>query len=103
MKPLAEEKKSTMRASPLVPMLNVWQWQADAACQGMASAVFFSPPGEHGHRRHRREQRAIAVCQDCPVLNRCAAFALNTRQLSGIWGGLTERRRRIPQPASRAA
>ncbi|WP_405905742.1 MULTISPECIES: WhiB family transcriptional regulator [unclassified Streptomyces] len=92
-----------MNASPLVPLLDAWQWQADAACRGMASAVFFSPPGERGHRRRRREQRAVEVCRACPVLDRCAAFAQSTRQLYGIWGGLTEHQRDIPRPASRAA
>ncbi|WP_405930864.1 WhiB family transcriptional regulator [Streptomyces sp. NBC_00827] len=92
-----------MNASPLVPLLDAWQWQADAACRGMASAVFFSPPGERGHRRHRREQRAVEVCRACPVLDRCAAFAQSTRQPYGIWGGQTEHQRDTPHPASRAA
>ncbi|WP_326718977.1 MULTISPECIES: WhiB family transcriptional regulator [unclassified Streptomyces] len=92
-----------MSVSPLVPLLDAWQWQADAACRGMASAVFFSPTGERGHRRRRREQRAVEVCRTCPVLDDCAAFALSTRQPYGIWGGLTEHQRDIPLPASRAA
>ncbi|MFE5029522.1 WhiB family transcriptional regulator [Streptomyces sp. NPDC056656] len=63
----------------------------------------FSPPGERGHRRRRREQRAMEVCRACPFLDRCATFALSTRQPLGVWGGLTERRRDNPRPASRAA
>jgi WhiB family redox-sensing transcriptional regulator len=92
-----------MSVSPLVPLLDSWQWQAGAACRGMASAVFFSPPGERGHHRRNREQRAMEVCRACPVLDDCAAFALSTRQPYGIWGGLTEHQRYIPRPESRVA
>jgi WhiB family redox-sensing transcriptional regulator len=60
-------------------------------------------PGERGHHRRNREQRAMEVCRACPVLDDCAAFALSTRQPYGIWGGLTERQRDTPHPASRAA
>lgn len=92
-----------MGTRPLVPLLDAWQWQGDAACRGMASAVFFSPLGERGPRRRRREQRAREVCRGCPVLDDCAAFAVSTRQPFGVWGGLTERQRHVPRAASRAA
>ncbi|WP_225447222.1 WhiB family transcriptional regulator [Streptacidiphilus sp. PB12-B1b] len=82
-----------MRSSSLVPLLDSWQWQAGAACRGMASAVFFSPPGERGSARRSREQRAQRVCGTCPVLDQCAAFAQGTDQPFGVWGGLTERQR----------
>ncbi|MEU9671181.1 DUF6510 family protein [Streptomyces bobili] len=43
-----EPQCRSMRNSRLVPLLDIGQWQADAACQGMASTVFFSPTGERG-------------------------------------------------------
>lgn len=84
-----------MRSSNLVPLLDSWQWQAHAACRGMASAVFFSPPGERGHARRAREQRAQQVCATCPVLDTCASFAAGTGQPHGVWGGQTERQRSV--------
>jgi WhiB family redox-sensing transcriptional regulator len=59
----------------------------------MASAVFFSPPGERGNTRKSRERKALQICQSCPVLDQCAAFARSTDQHFGVWGGLTERQR----------
>ncbi|HEY5834054.1 WhiB family transcriptional regulator [Streptomyces sp.] len=72
------------------PLLNVWGWQAQAACRGMDSSVFFSPPDERGHARRQREQQAKAVCEACPVRTPCALFAVATNQPFGVWGGLTE-------------
>jgi WhiB family redox-sensing transcriptional regulator len=76
------------------PLLQVWEWQAEAACRGMKSSMFFSPAGERGSARKRREARAIAVCRSCPVQSDCRSFAENSRQAYGVWGGATERQRR---------
>jgi WhiB family redox-sensing transcriptional regulator len=74
----------------VLPLLEQWEWQAQAACRGMDSAVFFSPSYERGPARRQREERARAVCQGCPVSAACARFAVTTRQGYGVWGGLTE-------------
>ncbi|MEV7075754.1 WhiB family transcriptional regulator [Streptomyces sp. NPDC093990] len=76
------------------PLLDVWQWQADAACRGMDSAVFFSPTGERGDARRRREEAARAVCRPCAVRDPCRRFAMASEQNFGIWGGQTETERR---------
>ncbi len=34
-------------------------------------------------------QRAIQICQHCPVRAECRDYALNRRWLNGIWGGTT--------------
>ncbi|MFG2884589.1 WhiB family transcriptional regulator [Streptomyces sp. NPDC048297] len=75
------------------PVLDVWAWQADAACRGMDSSLFFSPTGERGRARRRREDAARAVCQKCPVASACALFAEASRQPYGVWGGYTETER----------
>ncbi|WP_305086453.1 WhiB family transcriptional regulator [Rhodococcus tibetensis] len=69
-------------------------WREDAACRGIESSVFFSPDGERGHARDRREARARRICQDCPVLRRCRDHALAAGESYGIWGGMTETDRR---------
>ncbi|MFF9018889.1 WhiB family transcriptional regulator [Streptomyces eurythermus] len=80
------------------PLLAEWEWQADAACRGMDSAIFFSPPGERGRERRRREDAARAICRDCPVSGPCARFAQASRQHYGTWGGQTEAERRSSVP-----
>ncbi|MGW2180468.1 WhiB family transcriptional regulator [Streptomyces sp. NPDC001732] len=76
------------------PLLQVWEWQAEATCRGMDSSVFFSPPGERGRARRRREDEARAICESCPVSDPCGRFALASRQRYGVWGGSTEAERR---------
>ncbi|WP_043662015.1 WhiB family transcriptional regulator [Thermocrispum municipale] len=75
------------------PNADVWDWQLEGSCRGMDSAFFFHPDGERGPARARREARAKAVCQSCPVLQMCRAHALAVHEPYGIWGGLSESER----------
>lgn len=70
-----------------------WTWRDRARCQDVDSTLFFSPDGERGNPRRRREQQAKAVCMHCPVRDFCADYALANRETYGIWGGLTETER----------
>ncbi|MEW2626151.1 WhiB family transcriptional regulator [Streptomyces sp. NPDC048106] len=84
-----------MRAKKRIrPLADVWEWQMEAACRGLDGAVFYSPAGERGIERARREERARSVCQACPVREKCALFALALGEPYGVWGGLTEAERR---------
>lgn len=85
------------------PLLEMWKWQADAACRGMDSSVFFSPNGERGLARRRREEAARAICRTCPVSSPCALFAKASREPYGVWGGHTEAERRADIVRHRAA
>ncbi|MEU5080771.1 MULTISPECIES: WhiB family transcriptional regulator [Streptomyces] len=76
------------------PLLSDWTWQADAACRGMDSSVFFSPTGERRRARRQREEAARAICRGCPVIGPCARFAQASQQHYGVWGGHTEAERR---------
>lgn len=44
--------------------------------------------------RGAAQREAAAICRYCPVLRECLADALDNRVEYGIWGGMTERRRR---------
>lgn len=57
------------------------------ACRGLNPNVFF--PGEDDEA-----EEAKSVCADCVVRVECLEYALETRQLNGVWGGATERERR---------
>jgi WhiB family redox-sensing transcriptional regulator len=54
---------------------------------------FFFPIGKTG-RAIAEIQRAKAVCAACPVRAECLAFALDTHQDHGIWGGCDDDERR---------
>lgn len=44
--------------------------------------------------RGAAQHQAAAICRHCPVMQECAADALDNRVEFGVWGGLTERQRR---------
>lgn len=68
-------------------------WRESAACRLLETDLFF-PIGKTG-RAIEEIQRAKAVCASCPVRPSCLAFALDTRQAYGIWGGYDEDERRV--------
>jgi WhiB family transcriptional regulator, redox-sensing transcriptional regulator len=72
---------------------DVWEWQLQARCRGVDSSVFFHPEGERGRARLRREQRAKEMCRLCPVVAQCRDHALETGEVYGVWGGLSESER----------
>jgi hypothetical protein len=45
-------------------------------------------------RSHTDRARAIALCQECPVRVACAQYALDHRDVRGVWGGTTAAERR---------
>lgn len=63
-------------------------WVSDAACKGMDASLFFPERGE-GVSQIR------AVCRTCPVAQRCLDYALENNEKHGVWGGTSERRRRV--------
>jgi WhiB family redox-sensing transcriptional regulator len=41
------------------------------------------------------QRKAAVICRHCPVVTECAVDALDNRIEFGVWGGLTERQRRV--------
>ena len=82
------------------PVADRWEWQFDGACRRESPDVFFHPDGERGPSRRNRDNKAKAVCRDCPVLLTCREHALRVREPYGVWGGLTESEREDLQVAS---
>ena len=64
------------------------EWMFLARCRGMDPARFF-PINSEGVNLAQR------VCAECPVTNECLEYALANRVDNGIWGGASERRRRL--------
>jgi WhiB family transcriptional regulator, redox-sensing transcriptional regulator len=63
-------------------------WREGAACADRSDVDFFAPPDNRG-----QVERALAICSICPVIDDCLAFAIETNQNDGIWGGLTAKER----------
>lgn len=40
-------------------------------------------------------EEAKEICQGCPIINQCAAYALKNPEITGVWGGLSEADRKI--------
>lgn len=61
-------------------------WQARGNCVGVGPDLFFPERGE-------ATEEAKAVCAGCTVRDQCLAYALDTRQEHGVWGGLSGQER----------
>ena len=71
-------------------------WQQQAACRGPLGSVFFPPPvTERKREKIAREQKAIQICKACPVMDDCRSYSIAIREPHGVWGGLSEKERRL--------
>jgi WhiB family redox-sensing transcriptional regulator len=68
------------------------EWRGRAACRDSDPDLFF-PVGSSG-TAVEEIQAAKAVCGTCTVRPQCLAFALESNQEAGVWGGLDEEERR---------
>jgi WhiB family transcriptional regulator, redox-sensing transcriptional regulator len=77
---------------PAVRLLVRGRWRALAGCRTTDPDLFF--PVSVSGRSLAQVTEAKAICAACPVRPECLAFAIETGQVHGIWGGLTEEERR---------
>jgi WhiB family transcriptional regulator, redox-sensing transcriptional regulator len=69
------------------------RWMAFAACRGRGH-LFFPPLAERPQARVKREARARALCDICPVQAPCKLYARVHREY-GFWGGESEEGRTV--------
>lgn len=74
-------------------------WYEEAACSSYPAEMFF-PSSEAPSAANA----AKTICEGCPVREECLAFALETAQVEGVWGGMDagERRRLLRRNRDRA-
>jgi len=83
---------------PLLPRFTLkgagrrMDWRHEAACKDEDPELFF-PVGNTGPALAQIED-AKKVCNRCPVKEPCLAWALESGQDAGVWGGLSEDERR---------
>jgi len=63
-------------------------WRDSALCRDGVNVDFF-PFSEDSRAIHRVKE----ICALCPVTEDCLAYAMQTRQSEGVWGGLTSNER----------
>ena len=61
-------------------------WASKALCTADDSDELFA--------RGAAQRKAAIICRHCPVMQQCAAEALDSHVEYGVWGGMTERQRR---------
>lgn len=64
-----------------------FDWRLEAKCRGVDPDLFFP---ERGASLAAAKQ----VCFECPVRMPCLEYALDNREVHGVWGGISERGRR---------
>lgn len=62
-------------------------WVSSARCRSADPDELFV--------RGAAQRKAAVICRHCPVTAECAAEALDNRMEFGVWGGMTERQRRV--------
>ncbi|MFB8077088.1 MULTISPECIES: WhiB family transcriptional regulator [unclassified Streptomyces] len=68
-------------------------WRASAACQDVDPDLFF--PVGTGAPALVQAEEAKDICRSCPVRAACLDWAMDdSRQVTGVWGGLDENERR---------
>lgn len=72
-----------------VPTLhNLPQWHELAGCRGADTDLFFIERGGSSREAKR-------ICEGCVVRGECLTFAVEHREEWGVWGGMTERERKV--------
>jgi WhiB family redox-sensing transcriptional regulator len=69
-----------------VSALHHEDWTTRAKCRGMEDGLFPEAADQ---------KRARLICAGCPVRYECLAEALDNKIEWGVWGGMTERERRL--------
>jgi len=69
-------------------------WRDSALCKG-TQVNFYPFSGNHNLKVRAAVKEAVTTCRVCPVRLECLNWAIENREFYGIWGGTTERERRI--------
>ena len=65
-----------------------FSWKQDANCLGINPDLFYPERGVSS-------AQAKSVCRGCTVKEQCLEYALQNGEKFGIWGGMSERGRRV--------
>lgn len=72
-----------------------------AACSTADPELFF--PISSSGPAARQIRRAKAICAQCEIRRACLDYAIDAGPIQGVWGGTTERERRLLKQRGRRA
>jgi WhiB family redox-sensing transcriptional regulator len=92
---MAQQQPRYAKVPALVrPDENDATWRDKAACRDRDPDLFFGLDGERAADKTKREKIAAELCNaECPVMFACRAWAVQSGQDAGVWGGLGEEER----------
>jgi WhiB family redox-sensing transcriptional regulator len=90
---LSEARPATRRLN-LVPVNNNLRAVTEGERAWVAKALCRSADPDELFVRGSAQRKAAVICRHCPVMQQCAADALDNQVEYGVWGGMTERQRR---------
>jgi WhiB family redox-sensing transcriptional regulator len=61
-------------------------------CQKVPN-IFFPEDEANPEKRTAMTKAAKAICRECPLIQECRTYALETSQKYGIWGGTSPHER----------
>jgi WhiB family redox-sensing transcriptional regulator len=77
-------------------------WRDSAACLDVGPELFF--PIGNAHPALLQIEEAKVVCGECVVAETCLTWAMESRQDTGVWGGMSrDERRALRRRNARAA
>jgi len=73
-------------------MLSIRNLDEPAPCE--ERYLLYFPEGDAAFIRSAQKE-AKAVCQTCPVIQKCLDYAISANEPEGVWGGLTVAEREL--------
>jgi len=73
-------------------LIPLGEWEAEAACRETPNDLYYPSRGDSEKAEFIR-----MFCELCPVRGECLGYALDKRERHGVWGGTTEKERRVLQ------
>ena len=70
-------------------------WVEEARIEWVSKALCRSSDPDELFVGGAAQKKATAICRHCPVVAECLADALDNQIEFGVWGGTTERQRRV--------
>jgi WhiB family transcriptional regulator, redox-sensing transcriptional regulator len=70
------------------PMADDIGWQRQGLCR--SDPAKWTPDPIPGLSVEEQSKEAIKICHQCPVEEQCKEWALEKREMFGVWGGLSE-------------
>ncbi len=84
--------------------IDVGSWVDQARCRLDDRDVFFDGDiAKNGVKGRNSHEAAVEICSECPVAERCLAYAIKHDCNDGIWGGLTSSERNALKRRAAAA